>query len=108
MPAKWLQTRNTLSCGGLRGEHLKETNQYFDGINLRRSVSESVFSTHAESGYTGVTKKRGKWKTYIRYKGRNYSLGSYTVLEDTIKAGSRGKAIVAYRQASRTEVILQG
>lgn len=93
-PATRLLTGNTLSCGCLRGEHLKIVNKYFDGTSLRQSLEELVYSTRAQSGYTGVTVKRGKWKAYIRYKGKNVSLGCYENLEDAVKARARGKELV--------------
>lgn len=93
-PATRLLTGNTLSCGCLKGEHLKKVNKYYDGTSLRQSIEEQVHSTRARSGYTGVTIKRGKWKAYIKYKGQNISLGCYTKLEDAVKARARGKELV--------------
>lgn len=93
-PATRLLTGNTVSCGCLRGEYFKKTNKYFDGTSLRQSIEEQVYSARAKSGYTGVTLKHGKWKAYIRYKGPNISLGSYTKLEDAVEARARGKKLV--------------
>jgi len=93
-PATQLLTGNNLSCGCLRGDNLKAFNQYYDGTSIRMSVTEHVHSTRAESGYTGVTKKRGKWKAYIKYKGKSISLGCYSELEDAVKARARGKELV--------------
>lgn len=90
-PATRLLTGNTLSCGCLRGEHLKKVNQYIGGTSLRMAMDEKVYSARAESGYTGVTRKGDKWKAYIMYKGRNYSLGCYSRLEDAVKARAWGK-----------------
>lgn len=93
-PATRLLTGNTLSCGCLKGEHFKAVNKYYGGTSLRQSLAEQVHSTRAMSGYTGVTKKRDKWKAYIKYKGQNISLGCYTKLEDAVKARARGKELV--------------
>lgn len=93
-PATRLLTGNTVSCGCLRGAHFKKANKYIDGTSLRQSIEERVESTRAASGYTGVTRKRGKWKAYIRYKGREISLGCYSNLEDAVKARARGKELV--------------
>ena len=86
VPAASLVSGNTFSCGCLRGEHFKEINRYIDGTSLRQSIEEKVLSPQAESGYTGVTKKRGKWRAYIKYKGHEYTLGCYSKLEDAVKA----------------------
>lgn len=93
-PATRLLTGNTLSCGCLKGEHFKQVNKYIDGTSLRQSIDEKVFSTRAESGYTGVTRKRDKWRAYIKYKGQNISLGCYSDLKDAVKARARGKELV--------------
>lgn len=93
-PATRLLLGNVVSCGCLRGVHLKSTNKYIAGTSLRQSIEEQVHSTRAKSGYTGVTLKRGKWKAYIKYKGQNISLGCYTLLEDAVKARARGKELV--------------
>jgi len=89
-----LLTGNVISCGCLKGDHFKKINKYIDGTSLRQSLEEQVFSTRSESGYTGVTKKRGKWQAYIKYKKQQISLGCYTDLEDAVKARARGKELV--------------
>lgn len=93
-PATRLLTGNTVSCGCLRGEHLRSVNMYCGGTSLRQSMKEQIHSTQSQSGYTGVTIKRGKWAAYIKYKGKHISLGSYTNLEDAVKARARGKELV--------------
>lgn len=93
-PATRLLTGNTISCGCVRTENLKVYNKYIEGTSLRQSMEERVYSTRSHSGYTGVTAKRGKWQAYICYKGQNISLGSYTRLEDAVKARARGKELV--------------
>lgn len=94
LPATRLLTGNTLSCGCLRAAQLQETNRYYDGTSLRMSMEERVHSSRSGTGYTGVTLKGGKYRAYICYKGRNYSLGSYTKLDDAVKARARGKELV--------------
>lgn len=93
-PATRLLSGHTLSCGCLRGQHFQEINKYISGTSLRQSIEEQVYSTRAMSGYTGVTIKRGKWKAYIEYKGQSIDLGSYTKLEDAVKARARGATLV--------------
>lgn len=93
-PTTRLLLGNVVSCGCIRGAHFKEVNKYIDGTSLRQSMEEQIYSTKSLSGYTGVTTKRGKWKAYIKYKGRNIDLGCYTNLEDAVKARARGKEFV--------------
>lgn len=94
LPATRLLTGNTLSCGCLRTAQLQEVNRYYDGTSLRMSMEERVHSSSSGTGYTGVTLKGGKYRAYICYKGRNYNLGSYTKLDDAVKARARGKELV--------------
>lgn len=94
LPATRLLTGNTLSCGCLHTEHLQRVNLYIDNTSLRSALEERVYSTRASSGYTGVTPKRDKWQAYIRYKGKHYSLGCYSKLEDAVKARARAKELV--------------
>ena len=107
VPAASLVSGNTFSCGCLRGEHFKEINRYIDGTSLRQSIEEKVLSPQAESGYTGVTKKRGKWRAYIKYKGHEYTLGCYSKLEDAVKARARGKEEVRKDAMALAEIYEQ-
>ena len=86
-----LITGNTLSCGCILKQHLDRANKNIDRTSIRQSLEEKVESTRAESGYTGVTKKRDKWQAYIRYKGKYYSLGCYTELQDAVRARAEAK-----------------
>lgn len=94
LPATRVLSRNTLSCGCLKGARLKKVNKYYDGTSLMRSITEVVESTRAVSGYVGVTPKRDKWQAYITYKGVHYSLGCYRDIVDAIKARATAKALV--------------
>jgi len=94
LPATRLLMNNTLSCGCLMKGHLQRANKYIDRTSLRQSLDETVTSTRSESGYVGVTRKRGKWHAQITYKKRTYSLGSYSRLEDAVRARAQAKALV--------------
>lgn len=85
---------NTLSCGCLHKEQFQRVNKYIDKTSLRQSLDEKVESSRSISGYTGVTPKRNKWQAYITYKGKHYSLGCYSDIEDAVKARARGKEFV--------------
>jgi len=85
---------NTLSCGCLRNENLKDANMFFAGTSLRQSLNDRVKSSCSESGFVGVSRKNDKWKAYICYKGERYSLGVYSKLEDAVKARAMGKEMV--------------
>ena len=94
LTATRLLTGNTISCGCLRKEHLKDANKYIDGTSIRQSMEELIYSTRSTSGYTGVTAKRGKWVAQIKYKGQNFYLGCYSKMEDAVKARARAKELV--------------
>lgn len=93
MTATRLLSGNTLSCGCLRKGNLQSANanQYIEGTNLRQALENKVESTKAKSGYTGVVPRDGKWRARIRYKGKNYYLGTYSKIEDAVKARARAK-----------------
>lgn len=55
---------------------------------------EQVDSDLSASGYTGVTAKRDKWQAYITYKGKRYSLGCYSKIEDAVRARAYAKDMV--------------
>ena len=99
-----LITGNTLSCGCIMKQHLDRANKNIEGTSIRQSLEEKVESTRAESGYTGVVKKRGKWQAYIRYKGKYYSLGCYTLLQDAVRARAEAKKRVQDDAAALLEI----
>ncbi len=94
VPSTLLMTGNTTSCGCYCVEILKRANCYVDGTSLRMSLENKPISTRAASGYTGVVEKRGKWQAMITYKGVHYHLGTYTKIEDAVKARARAKELV--------------
>ena len=89
-----LLTGNTQSCGCRNVQLLRDSNQYIEHTSLRQSLEERVESTRAQSGYTGVTRKRDKWSASITYKKKCYYLGCYSKLEDAVKARARAKQLV--------------
>ena len=94
LPATRVVQQNTLSCGCLKGLHLKKTNKYFRGTSLVQSLTEKVENPLSASGYVGVCQKRGKWQAHIKYRGVRYLLGSYEDLGDAVKARAKAKALV--------------
>ncbi len=89
-----LTSGKTMSCGCLNVQILQYANRYVEGTSLRQSLEDRVFSTNTASGYTGVHQKRGKWQAFITYKGIRYHLGTYTKMEDAVKARARAKEMV--------------
>ena len=58
------------------------------------SLKEDTPSPHTRSGYVGVAPKRGKWYAYITYQGKRYHLGTYSNIDDAVKARARAKELV--------------
>lgn len=94
LPATRLLTGNTLSCGCLHVEHLQRANKYIDGTSIRQALEDPIKSTRNKSGFIGVTERNGKWRAQIYYKGQYFYLGSYSKLEDAVKARARAKELV--------------
>ena len=94
LPASRVLNGHTLSCGCLKGAHLKKALKICGGTSLVHSLNEKVESKNSISGYVGVSPKRDKWQAHIMYKGVNYSLGTYYDLNEAVKARARGKELV--------------
>ncbi len=91
VPAVLLRGGNTTSCGCLNKEVLRYANRYVEGTSLRQSLTDQPLSHRAASGYTGVLARGDKWEARIAYKGVRRKLGTYTNLEDAVKARARAK-----------------
>ncbi len=85
---------NTTSCGCLNMEILQHRNRYEEGTELRQSMEEKIRNPNSQSGYVGVQPHRGKWSAHITYKKKHYYLGTFSKIEDAIKARARAKEAV--------------
>lgn len=94
LPATRLLAGNTLSCGCLKGETILSASKHIAGTHLVFSLREDVPKPHTLSGHTGVSPKGNKWVAHITYRGKRYHLGTYSNLEDALKARSRAKELV--------------
>lgn len=74
------------NCGCLRAANMQRINQYIDGTSIRSSLDDKVISEESQSGYVGVSPKRGKWRAVVRFKGVDHNLGTYEDLGDAVKA----------------------
>ncbi len=89
-----LQTGKTKSCGCVQASIIKENMKFIDGtsvVALERN-KQRLYKTNT-SGYTGVyqNKKTGKWSAQITFKNKVYHLGTFSELEDAVKARQRGE-----------------
>lgn len=92
VPSTSLTLGNTTSCGCLKKNVLRAANRYIDATSLRQSLADDqVHSSRASSGYTGVVPRGDKWRAVIRYKGKTHYLGTYTRIEDAVKARAEAK-----------------
>ncbi len=94
VPAVLLKGGNTTSCGCLKPKVLQYANRYQAGTELRRSMTEVICNPNSASGYVGVQPKGGKWAAYITYKKQHYYLGTFSDIEDAVKARARAKEAV--------------
>lgn len=82
-----LQRGNTLSCGCLHRERVRDSLCLVDGTSpviLERS-RKSLRSSNT-SGCTGVSQRKdGKWEAYINFKKKRYYLGRYYQKEDAVR-----------------------
>lgn len=91
LPATRLLMGNTLSCGCMRVENIRTVSKNIGGTHLVMSLKEDERKPDTRSGYTGVSPKRDKWCAYITYRGKRYHLGTYSNIEDAVKARARAK-----------------
>lgn len=91
VPTVMLLNGHTTSCGCLNTEILQHVNRYVEGTSLRQCLDDRSVNPNSASGYIGVQPKRDKWVAYINYKGVRYNLGTYSKIEDAVKARARGK-----------------
>ena len=94
LPATRLLLGNTLSCGCMKVENILSASKFIGGTHLVLSLKEDEKKTDTLSGYTGVSPKRDKWFAHITYRGKRYHLGTYSNIEDAIKARARAKELV--------------
>ena len=92
-PANKLTRGAYRSCGYMRTEQLMESNLYVENTNLRSVLSDTIRKDNT-SGCPGVFRKRDKWSARIQYKGKIYFLGSYSRLEDAVRARKEAEAWV--------------
>ncbi len=91
VPTSSLVCGNTTSCGCLHAEIFQHANRYVEGTSLRQALYDEAVSKRSLSVFVGVQPKRGKWYAHIKYKGVRYHLGTYSNIEDAIKARARAK-----------------
>ena len=88
----------TRSCGCLSVDRQKDTKSldapHFEGTHVARIKHKNIAKTN-RTGLTGVSynAKRKKWRAYINFKGRRYSLGEYSQKKDAAKARKDAEAI---------------
>lgn len=88
-----LQSGKTQSCGCLKGIQLQENLKLIDGTSIAVLESKKKLSKANKSGCTGVyqDRKTKRWHAQIRFKGKTYTLGTFTEKQDAVKARLRGE-----------------
>lgn len=94
IPATRLLVGNTLSCGCMKADNILSASKNIAGTHLVFSLKDDERKADTLSGYTGVSPKRDKWYAYITYRGRRYNLGTYSSIDDAVKARARAKELV--------------
>ncbi len=89
--ASMLLEGRTTSCGCLNIEILRHHNRYEEGTELRQALEEKILNPNSASGYVGVRPKGNKWVAYLQYKGVQHNLGTYSNIDDAVKARARAK-----------------
>lgn len=68
---------------------------FVDGTQISRIMSDKLISSNT-SGARGVywDRRSEKWRARLRFKGKNYSFGTYTSFEDAVEARKKGERLV--------------
>ncbi len=89
-----LQSGKTKSCGCLQAKMVTENMKFVDGTSVTRleKAGKRLVSTNT-SGYTGVyfNRRTQKWTAQIGFKGKLHYLGSYSKIEDAVKARQKAE-----------------
>ncbi len=80
-----LVTGNTQSCGCMKREHAAPPLHYVDGTCVEMLGKQKLRRDNT-SGYTGVVKTASGWHAQITFKKKTYHLGTYSLIDDAIKA----------------------
>ncbi|MCH5278235.1 MAG: hypothetical protein J1E60_00410 [Christensenellaceae bacterium] len=84
---------HTKSCGCLQREVYQKNMQFVGGTSVRlieRRMESTIKSN--TSGHNGVyLNGNGMWTAQITFKGKTYYLGSYSDIQDAVKARKRGE-----------------
>lgn len=85
----YLLIGKTKSCGCLQAKVVVDNMKFVDGtsVTLLEKAGKRLVSTNT-SGHNGVywNKKSQKWIAQIGFKGKTYYLGTYSKIDDAIKA----------------------
>ena len=68
---------------------------YVDGTQISRIKSDKLISSNT-SGARGVyfDKNTGKWRARLRFKGKIYNFGTYSMFEDAVKARKAAEQLI--------------
>lgn len=97
-------------CAGKYAAQKARENAGFEGGTQISKIKDRTDSSDNLSGYRGVYLdcKTGKYRARLKFRGKLYNLGSFTNLEDAIKARKRGEEeiydafLADYDRASET------
>lgn len=91
-----LKNGNTRSCGCLSREAFNREKRldFVDGTCIQFISNTDKLSARNTSGYRGVYPYRGKWGAEIRFKKKRYHLGTFTNIEDAVKARKRAEEML--------------
>lgn len=86
-----MKSGNTKSCGCWQQEyynkHIHNNPTFIDGTEVGLLKPDLMFK-HNTSGFRGVSrnKKNGKYRAYIKFRKKDYWLGTFDNIEEAIKA----------------------
>ncbi len=85
IPYNSLVTGNTQSCGCMRREHPAPPLHYVDGTCVEM-IGKRKPRRDNTTGHTGVIRTGTGWHAQITFKKKTYHLGTYSQIEDAVRA----------------------
>jgi len=99
------------ACAGVYSAEKARANAGFEAGTQISKIKDRPGTSHNLSGVRGVylDRKTGRYRARLKFQGKQYNLGSFTHLEDAVKARKRGEEeifgtfLAAYEQVSETQ-----
>ena len=75
---------------------------------MERIIKDKKLRVNNTSGFCGVTRQNGKWRAFLVYDGKFYSLGTYDDIEEAVRARLEAEARIVKPLSGRQQTKRRG